>query len=249
MSFTSFDHVAGAYDEARPDYPGQLYDVLESALGQPLLRAEVLDVGAGTGIATRALAGRGARVVAVDPGPAVLAVLRARSTSRVRTLVADGNALPVRDEAFDLVTYAQAFHWTDPARSVPEAARVLHDRGVLATWWNLLRADGQDWFEEYTAATEDLCPGYDRRQRDIDWGAKVEESGRFAWVRMVEIPWTRLVDVATAVTDQSSHSHISALPADEQSKLLGRLRDGLDRAFPAGRVALPYVTRLWVARR
>jgi SAM-dependent methyltransferase len=249
MSHVSFDHVASAYDEARPDYPGELYDVLESALGQPLLRAEVLDVGAGTGIATRALAGRGARVVALDPGPAVLAVLRSRSTSRVRTVVADGNALPLRDEVFDLVTYAQAFHWTDPDRSVPEAARVLHDRGVLATWWNLLRADGQEWFEDYAAVVEERCPGYDRRQRDIDWGAKVEEAGRFAWVRMVEIPWTRTVTAESFVVDQSSHSYVAALPPEEQSALLDGLRNGLARAFPGGRLALPYVTRLWVARR
>src|SRR5471030_2313973 len=82
-----FDHVAATYDAHRPDYPGELFDVLESAMGQPLLRAEVLDVGAGTGIATRALAGRGAKVVAVDPGPGVLTLLRARSTSRVRPVV------------------------------------------------------------------------------------------------------------------------------------------------------------------
>ena len=52
-----FDHVAAIYDANRPDYPGELFDALESALGQPLLRADVLDVGAGTGIATRALPG------------------------------------------------------------------------------------------------------------------------------------------------------------------------------------------------
>src|SRR6185503_2952864 len=111
--------VAAAYDAHRPDYPGELFDALESALGQPRLRADVLDVGAGTGIATRALAGRGARVVAVDPGPVVLKLLQSRSTSRVRPVLRDGNALPLRDGSVDLVTYAQSWHWTDPVRSVP----------------------------------------------------------------------------------------------------------------------------------
>jgi SAM-dependent methyltransferase len=244
-----FDHVATTYDVARPDYPAELFDVLESALGQPLLRASVLDVGAGTGIATRALAGRGAEVVAVDPGPGVLAVLKSRSTSRVRAVVGDGNALPLRDGAFDLVTYGQSWHWTDPARSLPEAARVLHDRGVLAVFWNLLMADGSDWWERFAGECERLCPSYDRRQRDIDWGATLETSAEFRWVRKVEIPWTREVPVDGFVADYSSHSYVAALDPDDQERVLGELRSALLEVFPDGRARLPYVTRTWVARR
>jgi SAM-dependent methyltransferase len=244
-----FDHVAAAYDAHRPDYPAELFDVLESALGQPLLRARVLDVGAGTGIATRALAGRGANVVAVDPGPGVLAVLRSRSTSRVSPVVGDGNALPTRTAIFDLVTYAQSWHWTDPSRSVPEAARVLHDRGVLAVFWNLLIADAQPWWEHFADACERLCPGYDRRQRDIEWGESLEQSSEFRWVRRVEIPWTRVVSVDDVVADYSSHSYVADLQHADQHKVLGMLRSGLLEAFPDGRARLPYVTRIWVARR
>jgi SAM-dependent methyltransferase len=249
MSRTTFDHVATQYDAARPDYPSSLYDVLESALGQPLLRADVVDVGAGTGIATRALAGRGARVVAVDPGPVVLRMLRDRSTSRVRPVLGDGNDLPLRDGCADLVTYAQSWHWTDPERSVPEAARVLHDRGVLAVWWNFLMADGEPWFEDYTARNEASTPSYSRTMREIDYGAPLRESGRFGWVRPVEIPWQRTASVDDFVTDQSSHSHVAAQPADDRDALLADLRAGLLDAFPGGVAELPYVTRVWVCRR
>ena len=209
----------------------------------------MLDVGAGTGIATRALAGRGAKVVAVDPGPGVLSVLRARSTSRVRPVVGDGNALPLRDAAFDLVTYAQSWHWTDPERSTAEAARVLHDRGVLAVFWNLLMADGLAWWERFAASCERLCASYDRRTRDTDWGAAVEGSGLFRWVRAVEIPWTREVSVDAFVADYSSHSYVADLAAKDRALVLGQLRDDLSEAFPDGRARLPYVTRMWVARR
>jgi SAM-dependent methyltransferase len=249
MSRTTFDHVATAYDAARPDYPAGLYDVLESALGQPLLRAQVVDVGAGTGIATRALAGRGARVVAVDPGPVVLSLLRARSTSRVRPVLGDGNHLPLRDDCADLVTYAQSWHWTDPARSVPEAVRVLHERGVLAVWWNLLVADGEPWFEDYTARNEASTPSYDRSHREVDWGSAMRESGLFGWVRPVEISWQRNVAVEEFVTDQSSHSHVAAQPEADRAHLLAGLRSGLLAAFPGGVADLPYVTRVWVCRR
>lgn len=244
-----FDHVAATYDAYRPDYPPQLFDALESALGQPLLRAEVLDVGAGTGIVTRALAGRGSTVVAIDPGPGVLSVLRSRSTARVRPVVADGNALPLCDGFFDLVTYGQSFHWTDPERSVPEAARVLHDRGILAVFWNLLMVDGQPWWEAFADECERLCPTYDRRQRDIEWGAALERSPMFRWVRRVDIPWVRDVSVDDFVRDYSSHSYVAALAVEDQVRVLDGLRTGLSADFPGGQAHLPYVTRTWVARR
>jgi SAM-dependent methyltransferase len=244
-----FDGVAATYDACRPDYPPQLFDALESALGQPLLRAEVMDVGAGTGIATRALAGRGSNVVAVDPGPGVLGLLRSRSTSRVRPVVADGNALPSRDAVFDLVTYAQSFHWTDPDLSVPEAARVLHDRGVLAVFWNLLMADGAPWWEGFTTEVRRLSPAYEPKARDTDWGQVLERSAAFRWVRKVEIPWVREVPVEDVVSDYSSHSYVADLSPRDREGALETLRSGLLAGFPGGSARLPYVTRAWVARR
>jgi 2-polyprenyl-3-methyl-5-hydroxy-6-metoxy-1,4-benzoquinol methylase len=66
---SSFGAVAAQYDAARPSYPDQLFDTIEELTGSPLRGARVLDVGAGTGIVTRLLRGRGADVVAVEPTP------------------------------------------------------------------------------------------------------------------------------------------------------------------------------------
>lgn len=209
MTRALFDHVARDYDAYRPDYPAQLFDALESAMGQPLLRADVLDVGAGTGIATRALAGRGANVVAVDPGPGVLAVLRSRSTSRVRAVVGDGNALPVPSERFDLVSYAQAFHWTDPARSVPEALRVLKPGGVLALWWN--RHDPTvRWYAEHRTRLFQTCPK--PQHADESWVAdQLRASPWQCHVAIVEIPWRRRISLEDYGRNLLTQSYVFAL--------------------------------------
>jgi len=132
---------------------------------------------------------------------------------------------------------------------VPEAARVLHDRGVLAVFWNLLMADGFSWWEHFAESCERLCVGYQQHTRDTDWGAALEASGKFRWVRRVEIPWTREVSVDGVVADYSSHSYVAELAANDQAFVLGQLRDDLSARFPDGWARLPYVTRLWVARR
>ncbi|MDG4862561.1 methyltransferase domain-containing protein, partial [Streptomyces sp. T-3] len=105
----SFDGVAVQYAAARPGYPPQLFDSIEELTGRPLRAARVIDVGAGTGIATALLAARGARVVAVEPGPGMGAQLHT-AHPRIPLVRAVGDALPFADATADLVCYAQAWH-------------------------------------------------------------------------------------------------------------------------------------------
>ncbi|HEX4777867.1 MAG TPA: methyltransferase domain-containing protein, partial [Acidimicrobiia bacterium] len=84
----SFDPVVELYDAARPSYPDAVYDALE-----PLAGSLVLEGGAGTGIATRALLSRAARVVPFDVGPGMLSRAVSRSPG-LRAVVADGARLP-----------------------------------------------------------------------------------------------------------------------------------------------------------
>ncbi|MDQ1665612.1 MAG: hypothetical protein QOH75_1643 [Actinomycetota bacterium] len=245
MSRQLFDLVARDYDAYRPDYPAQLFDALESAMGQPLLRADVLDVGAGTGIATRALAGRGANVVAVDPGPEVLAVLRSRSTSRVRAVVGDGNALPLPDEMFDLVSYAQAFHWTDPDRSIPEALRVLKPGGVLAIWWN--RHDPTvRWFAEHTQRLFQVCEKPPRA--DESWAAELLRGSPWqCHVATVEIPWSRRLSLEDYGRNLLTQSYVFAL-GDHAPAVVAEELEAIRADLGTDVIDEPFVTYTVLAR-
>jgi SAM-dependent methyltransferase len=245
MTRQLFDVVARDYDAYRPDYPAQLFDALESAMGQPLLRADVLDVGAGTGIATRALAGRGANVVAVDPGPEVLGVLRSRSTSRVRAVIGDGNALPVLSERFDLVSYAQAFHWTDPARSVPESLRVLKPGGVLALWWN--RHDPTvRWYAEHQTRLSQSCTT--PQHIDESWVADLLRASPWdCRVATIEIPWRRRLSLQDYGRCLLTQSHVFALGDRAQSVVETEL-EALRADLGGEVVDEPFVTYAVLAR-
>lgn len=239
----SFDTVADEYDTARPSYPDAVFD----ALG-PLDGLTVLDIGAGTGIATRALLDRQAEVVAVDPGREVLRRATTRTPS-LAAVVADGAVLPMRSETVDLVCFAQAWHWLDEDTRVDEVHRVLRPGGRWAGWWSHPRADGEEWFDRYWTVIERSCHGTHRHQRDTDWGRTVAVPSRFRVGERTTIPWVREVTVEDWMTDQATHSYVVGLPEGPRTDLLGELRSVVDDRFPDGAMSIEYETRLWIAIR
>ncbi len=239
----SFEAVADEYDLGRPSYPAGVYDALGALDG-----LVALDVGAGTGIATRQLIDRGASVVAVDPGPGLLARAVAHSPA-LRAVVADGSVLPVPTGAVDLVCFAQSWHWLDGSTRASEAHRVLRQGGRWAAWWSHARADAEDWFDAYWSIIEHACPGTHRGQRDTDWGATVAESGLFVVADRFVVPWERHLAVDWWLTDQASHSYVAALAEAERARLLSDLRRVLVARFPKGAMSVRYETWLWIATK
>jgi len=91
---------------------------------------DVLDLGTGTGAASRAA--HGANVVAVDVSEGMLRLDRAE---RPPGVVGDALALPFRDGAFDVVVAAFSLnHLSDPSVGVREAGRVSRDCVLLSTY-------------------------------------------------------------------------------------------------------------------
>ncbi len=70
-----FETVAQLYDRARPGYPPELFDDLAD-MARLRSGSRVLEIGCGTEQATRPLAERGYKVVAVEIGPELAALAR-----------------------------------------------------------------------------------------------------------------------------------------------------------------------------
>ena len=132
-----FGDVAELYERVRPTYPDALIDdVIELAGIDPSARA--LEVGAGTGKATRQFAARGVAVRAVEPSAAMAAVARevCADYQGVTVEEAEFEDFDPAGETFPLLFSAQAWHWISPGVRYVKARRVLEPRGVLAAFWN-----------------------------------------------------------------------------------------------------------------
>lgn len=126
----SFDGAAEIYHGIRPSYPPPMFDELFRLLPtQP----EILEVGPGTGQATRDLLSRGANVYAVEIGPAMAAKLREVLPSPALTVrVGDFEEVDVAEHGFDAVFSATAYHWISPEAQVDRPASVLKPGGRVA---------------------------------------------------------------------------------------------------------------------
>ena len=248
MTGSVFDALAEDYDAARPSYPDGLYQALEDATG-PLAGKLVLEGGAGTGIATRQLSARGARIVALDIGERMLRRAQARSPQAC-FLIADGNAAPLRDGCVDLACFAQSWHWFTGGHAPREIARVLRPGGYWAAWWNNEWADGEEWFDAYQGLLESACPGYDRQHRDTRWADEsIGQAGLFEPGIGTEVPWTWTLSVGQWLAYERSKSYVGRLPPAGRERLLSRIAGVTGERFPGGQMSVPYRTRLRMARR
>lgn len=156
-----FTERADDYVKHRPSYPAQAIDFVLQGLApsQEILAA---DIGAGTGIASRLLALRGVKVIAVEPNAAMRKAAQTHKNVEYRDGGAEATNLP--DASVDLVTAFQAFHWFKPEPTLLEFRRILKPGGRLAIVWN--NRDQNDAFtEEYNHFTRALSNNHPNESR------------------------------------------------------------------------------------
>lgn len=141
---TAFGADVAGYAAGRLDYPVEVFVILAER-GGLAPGVSVLEIGPGTGHATRELLDAGAaRVVAVEPDPELSAHLREWYDPRLDVAtMAFGPAVP-GDSSFDLIVAATAFHWLETGPALADVRRLLKPGGHFAMWWNVFREPGED---------------------------------------------------------------------------------------------------------
>jgi ubiquinone/menaquinone biosynthesis C-methylase UbiE len=128
-----FDDIAYEYDKHRPGYPDELIDraceLAELKEGDP-----VLEVGCGSGQLTKALATRGFKVMALDPGEQLVALAKqnVQDAGAVEFTCARFEDAELPKEYYRAAFSASAFHWVDPNVGWSKIAELLAPGGTFA---------------------------------------------------------------------------------------------------------------------
>ena len=230
----SFGPVAAAYDRGRPGYPRESAAWL---VGRD--RAQVLELGAGTGKLTAELVALGHDVHATDPDEAMLAILTER-VPEARTSVAAAEELPLADRSVDVVVAAQAFHWFDLDRALPEIARVLRPGGHLSLVWNQ-RDERIPWVKR-------LGRLIGTQEQESDPAQPLVESGRFGFVEEQQFQIWQDVNRESILDLVRSRSNVAVLDDEaREAKLAEVLAFYDDYGRGMDGMQLPYVTRCFRA--
>jgi SAM-dependent methyltransferase len=256
-----FDEVPELYDRVRPGYPDELYADLATIAGLHE-GSSVLEVGCGTGQATRALAERGWSVTAVEPGAGLAALARRRLSTMDGTTVESSTfeRWGDRGRRFDALVAASAWHWVDPGIGWRRAHEVLRPGGWLALLGHVVvRRPGEpEVYGETADLHERFSPGNpgwghppredEVRGTDAGWGLVEDPGALFGPTTVRWYPTVQEFDGAGFADLLRSTSLYRALDPDVREPLLDAVADRI-RTRLHDRAVRRYLTVLRIGRR
>jgi trans-aconitate methyltransferase len=250
----TFGTVVGVYDEIRPTYPAALFDTLFALLPS---RPEILEVGPGTGQATRDLLARGAVVHAIEISPSMASRLRSNlPTERLTVGVGDFETIELAAQSVDAVFSASAYHWISPAAQLDRPALVLRPGGVLAIV-GLFQVDSpedrgffaaaQPIYERYGQADEGP-PAEARSDVEPVIAQALARDPRFSDVEVHRWDWDQTYSAAQYRKLMLSFSDTNMMDATDRAGLVDDIEAFITSDFD-GHVTRPLVVALTTARR
>lgn len=250
----TFGTVADVYDEIRPTYPAALFDAFFALLPAA---PGIMEVGPGTGQATRDLLARGATVHAVEISPLMAGRLRSNlPTERLQVTVSDFETLDLAPESVDAIFSASAYHWISPAAQLDRPAAILRTGGVLAIV-GLFQVDApedrgfyaaaQPIYERYGQAHEDP-PEPTRTAVEPTIAQALAEDPRFRDVDVHRWDWDQTYTAAEYRKLMLSFSDTNMMEDGARIGLVDDIESFINSRFD-GRVTRPLVAALTTARR
>jgi len=241
----AFGRTAREYELGRPLWPEELLDRVVTELRlEP--DATVLDLGAGTGKLTRALVPRFARVVAVEPDEAMLAVL-GEVVSGAEGRQGSAEDIPLEDDSVEAVFSGEAFHWFATPEALAEIVRVLRPRGALVVFWNIGLEHPELGEEVDTLIDEAMerggAPGLPKVLSG-EWRGPIAAAG-FEELQEGELERELVTDREGWIANLLSVSSIAVQPDDDRAVFAARLRELVPNGELRRRVkTVAYWTRL-----
>jgi len=242
---TAFDSVPDLYDAQRPGYPVVMIEEAIRFSGIPA-GGKILEIGCGTGQATKPFAERGYAMTCLDPGPNTAEKARRKflHCPNVTVITAAFEAWPPAHDRYDLVIAATSFHWVTPEVRFSKSAGLLRAGGTLALLYNSHVAKDSGFFLEVQDIYNRITPGLRAKKASPSKSPEAE-----AGMELFEKPVLKFYDWKKRFSAEDYLAHLSTfsdhitLPKKQREELLREIRALIDDKHN-GRVTKRYRSEL-----
>ena len=248
----TFNSVALLYDEVRPGYPDEMIEDIIILSGIPS-HGKILEVGCGTGQATRPFAHRGYDMLCLDIGPQLVEVAKKQlhQFGNIAFLVCSFEDWSP-DRHFDLVISSTAFHWIDPVVRYSKTAEVLSVTGALAVFSNTHIRKNEGFFADIQDVYRQHVPEWCQPQEDTKPSSPTSTSEpgleRFCESTRQVYPWSTYYTAKEYVRLLNTYSGHIALPDQKRKALFDDIEEFINVRYD-GRILKHYEGVLDIRKR
>jgi len=248
-----FDQIAEQYDTYRPAYPEPLIEAIIDRTGIDG-GSSLLEIGSGTGKATRMLAERGFQVHCIEPGANLIRVAE-RHLERYPRVTFENTTLEkweISENTFDVVFSASAFHWVSKETGYSRVDRALKEGGYLALFWNNSDNSHTDLCIEINRVYDRCVPEMQRDHNSAQYHIQQREDelkgcGLFDYLMTARYPWQRRYTTEQYIGMLNTHSSHLSLPEEKRKCLYQGIEEVIDRH--AGVMVKSYLAVLYLAQK
>jgi hypothetical protein len=249
------------YDRSRPEYPPEIYQLLEGRCGLRLA-ARVFEIGPGTGLATKRLLDLGADPLVVGEPDERLANYLKVALGKI------SKRIEIRVASFEDVLLPKRFSiWEWPQQLSIGLIKRLRSKRLLrfcapggwwAMWWTVCGNPSKP--DNFYEAVGHLFQGLDRSPSSgstqgppfaLEVDARIADlrsTGKFEKIENQMFRTSEIFQTAELLELYGTFSEISRLGPIERNRLLEKLAEIADKQFN-GRVEKPIVTSIYLAKR
>jgi ubiquinone/menaquinone biosynthesis C-methylase UbiE len=249
-----FTNLAKQYVN-RPAYDTVLLNEILNLMEKDVADITLADVGAGTGKLTKVLAEMGVnKIYAVEPNNAMReeGLVYTKEFPFIEWTAGSGEDTGLPSDSVNWLTMASSFHWTDPAKSLPEFYRVLNKHGFLTILWNTRNISASPLHTEIEWRIKSIVPELKRvssgsQAHTKNWDEVLVSTGHFTGVRFIETDYAETMTKSRYMNAWRSVNDIQAQSGPERfEQILNMIEQTI---APLDEVVVPYKMRSWTARR
>lgn len=227
----TFNKIPADYDKYRLNYPDQVYKTILKYC--PLSPTDkILEIGIGSGLATKQFARLGNKITAIDLSPELIKIARKKlknSNSTIKFIARPYENAKLPENYFRLVYAGQAFHWIDPDIRLKKTHKLLTENGCLAVFWNMhnYKKPGTGKDTKKLFIRYGLKPVKKHNSNDVFNDLK--KSKLFENFKYLEIPWVLKVSKKDRVNLVMTYSQVLNMPYEKRRQFKKDLEDSLKK--------------------